>query len=53
MVKNYNDANTLILKGYKILKIDRDINDRKVLIFLFENNINILKELKNLSKSYR
>lgn len=49
VVRNYNDANILLSKNYQILKIDRDKNDRTKLIFLFENNKNILKELNNIS----
>ena len=51
VVRNYNDANILLEKGYQILKIDRDRDDRLKLIFLFENDKNILKELKNISNN--
>ena len=32
VVRNYNDANTLIEMGNKLLKIDRDRNNRDYLI---------------------
>ena len=36
VIRNYNDANKLLALGHKILKIDRDRNNRDYLIFLFE-----------------
>lgn len=36
-----------------MLKIDRDKNNRTMLIFLFENDFNIYEELKNISSSAR
>ena len=50
VVRNYNDANKLLALGHKILKIDRDRNNRDYLIFLFENNDKINKDLENINK---
>ena len=50
VIRNYNDANKLLALGHKILKIDRDRNNRDYLIFLFENNDKINKDLKNINK---
>ena len=50
VVRNYNDANKLLQKGYTIKKIDRDRNNRDFLIFLFEDNERITKDLENLNK---
>ena len=50
VVRNYNDANKLLQKGYTIKKIDRDRNNRDFLIFLFEDNEKITKDLENLNK---
>ncbi|HCL4466677.1 TPA: hypothetical protein N2D78_003477 [Clostridium botulinum] len=49
VIKNYNDANLLLKKGHKILKIDRDKNSRNYLIFLFENNEELQKDLRNIT----
>ena len=35
VVKGFNDANVLLEKGYRILKIDRDRNNGEYLIFIF------------------
>ena len=50
VVRNYNDANKLLALGHRILKIDRDRNNRDYLIFLFENNDKINKDLENINK---
>ena len=50
VIRNYNDANKLLALGHKILKIDRDRNNRDYLIFLFENNDKINKDLENINK---
>ena len=50
VIRNYNDANKLLAFGHKILKIDRDRNNRDYLIFLFENNDKINKDLENINK---
>ena len=50
VIRNYNDANKLLALGHKILKIDRDRNNRDYLIFLFENNDKINKDLENTNK---
>lgn len=49
VIRNYNDANKLLALGHKILKIDRDRNNRDYLIFLFENNDRIDKDLENIN----
>ena len=48
VVRNYNDANKLLQKGYTIKKIDRDRNNRDFLIFLCEEQIT--NDLENLNK---
>ena len=50
VIRNYNDDNKLLALGHKILKIDRDRNNRDYLIFLFENNDKINKDLENINK---
>lgn len=50
VIRNYNDANKLLALGHRILKIDRDRNNRDYLIFLFENNDKINKDLENINK---
>ena len=49
VVRNYNDANTLIEMGNKLLKIDRDRNNRDYLIFLFEYNDKVIKDLNKIT----
>ena len=51
VVRNYNDANTLIEMGNKLLKIDRDRNNRDYLIFLFEYNDKVIKDLNKITFS--
>ena len=51
VVRNYNDANTLIEMGNKLLKIDRDRNNRDYLIFLFEYNEKVIKDLNKITFS--
>lgn len=50
VVKSFNDANVLLEKGYKMLKIDRDRNNRNYLIFIFEYSDELRKDLKELEK---
>ena len=52
VVKSFNDANVLLEKGYRMLKIDRDRNNREYLIFIFEYSDELRKDLKNLEKVY-
>ena len=51
VVRNYNDANTLIEMGNKLIKIDRDRNNRDYLIFLFEYNDKVIKDLNKITFS--
>ena len=51
VVRNYNDANILIEMGNKLLKIDRDRNNRDYLIFLFEYNDKVIKDLNKITFS--
>lgn len=48
VIRNYNDANILLSKGNKIIKIDRDKRNRNYLIFLFEESEKLLEDLKDL-----
>ena len=52
VVKSFNDANVLLEKGYKMLKTDRDRNNRDYLIFIFEYSDKLRKDLKELEKVY-
>lgn len=50
VVKSFNDANTLLEKGYRMIKIDRDRNNRDYLIFIFEYSDELRRDLKELEK---
>ncbi|MBM7835751.1 hypothetical protein [Clostridium sardiniense] len=50
VVRNYNDANILLSRGHKLLKIDRDKNNRKYLIFLFKRTNGLMEDLKEITK---
>lgn len=50
VVRSFNDANVLLEKGYKMIKIDRDKNNRKFLVFIFEYSEELIRELKELEK---
>jgi len=49
VIRNYNDANILLERGHKIIKIDRDRRNREFLIFLFENNEKLQQDLKEIT----
>ena len=49
VIRNYSDANKLLALGHKILKIDRDRNNRDYLVFLFEKDDTIDKDLNNIN----
>ena len=49
VVRNFNDANKLIDKGYKVLKIDRDKRNRDYLVFLFEYSDNLIDDLNKIT----
>ena len=49
VIRNYNDANKLLVLRHRILKIDRYKNNRNYLIFLFENDNTIDKVLDNIN----
>lgn len=49
VIRNYNDANKLLELGHKIIKIDRDIRNRDFLIFIFESNEKLIKDLKDIT----
>ena len=53
VVRNFSDANVLISKGYKLRRIDRNINDKSKLVFLFEYVDGIKEELNSISKKYK
>lgn len=53
VVKSMTDANKMLDLGNQIKHIDRDINNRKYLIFLFyktDKSINDLKNITNKNK---
>lgn len=49
VIRNYSDANVLLEKGHKIIKIDRDRRNRNFLIFLFVNNKKLQEDLKAIT----
>lgn len=49
VIRNYLDANKLLQKGHKIISIDRDINNRRYLIFIFENSEQLQSDLKEIT----
>lgn len=49
VIRNYNDANILLHKGHKIIKIDRDIRNRKYLIFYFVNSEQLQSDLLEIT----
>ena len=50
VIRNYNDANKLLDKGHKLIKIDRDYNNRKYMIFIFELDNTLLNDLDMITK---
>lgn len=53
VVRYYADANELLEKGHKLLKIDRDRNDRSKNIYLFEVDETLLTDLQEISNKYK
>lgn len=51
VIRNYNDANILLDKGHKIIRIDRDARNRKYLIFYFSNNKQLQSDLAEITPS--
>ena len=49
VIRNYIDANLLLDRGHLITKIDRDINNRRFLVFEFENNAKLQSDLKEIT----
>ena len=49
VIKGMTDANRLLKRGFTIVKIDRDKNDRSKLIFIFENTEKLQNDLKEIS----
>lgn len=49
IIRNYNDANKLLERGHRILKIDRDNRNRNYLIFIFEETDMLIKDLKDIT----
>lgn len=49
IIRNYNDANLLLDRGHKIVQVDRDRRDRKYMIFIFEKNEQLLKDLEEIT----
>lgn len=49
IIRNYNDANKLIERGHKIIKIDRDNRNRNYLIFIFEETDKLMSDLKDIT----
>ena len=49
VIRNFSDANILLERGHKIIKIDRDLRNRRFLIFLFENNDKLQQDLKEIT----
>ena len=49
VVKYMRDANKMLELGNQIKHIDRDINNRKYLIFLFYKTDKSIKDLENIT----
>jgi len=49
VIRNFSDANILLDRGHKIIKIDRDRRNRDFLIFLFDNNDKLQQDLKEIT----
>ena len=49
VVKSMRDANKMLDLGNQIKHIDRDINNRKYLIFLFYKTDKSIKDLENIT----
>ena len=49
VVKSMRDANKMLALGNQIKHIDRDINNRKYLIFLFYKTDKSIKDLENIT----
>ena len=49
VVKSMRDANKMLELGNQIKHIDRDINNRKYLIFLFYKTDKSVKDLENIT----
>ena len=49
VVKSMRDANKMLELGNQIKHIDRDINNRKYLIFLFYKTDKSIKDLENIT----
>jgi predicted GNAT superfamily acetyltransferase len=50
VIRNFNDANILLEKGYRILYITQDKNP-KYLLFHFQNNEELQKDLQEITLS--
>ena len=51
VVKSMRDANKMLELGNQIKHIDRDINNRKYLIFLFYKTDKSINDLNNITKN--
>ena len=51
VVRSMTDANKMLDLGNQIKHIDRDINNRKYLIFLFYKTDKSINDLKNITKN--
>ena len=49
VVKSMRDANKMLELGNQIKHIDRDINNRRYLIFLFYKTDKSIKDLENIT----
>lgn len=49
VIRNYNDANKLLDMGHKIVQIDRDVNNRRYLIFMFEKTKKLMQDLETIT----
>ena len=49
VVKSMRDANKMLELGNQIKHIDRDINNRRYLIFLFYKTEKSIKDLENIT----
>ena len=51
VIRSMTDANRLLKMGNKLIEIDRDVNNRKYLIFIFEKTEKIMADLDYITNN--
>jgi chemotaxis protein CheY-P-specific phosphatase CheC len=49
VIRSMTDANKMLDKGHKIIGIDRDIQNRSFLVFIFEKTDKLMEDLKAIT----